>query len=106
MPPFPEQFTYKVIDIWDSPNAPLIDYFPEVVSFIDDAVQRGGSVLVHCFAGRSRSTTAVLAYLVARRGWDLGEALVHVKARRDTAQPNEGFMKQLQAFECTLASSR
>lgn len=40
-------------------------------------------MLVNCFAGLSRSTSCVLAYLVLKKNMDLREALKSVKAKRD-----------------------
>jgi len=61
--------------------------------------QSTGGVLVHCYAGVSRSTTIVLAYLMARRGMRLAEALALVKAARPAVCPNQGFMEQLRHYE-------
>ncbi|RLN15226.1 hypothetical protein BBJ28_00010643 [Nothophytophthora sp. Chile5] len=63
------------------------------------ALATGGKVLVHCFMGRSRSATIVLAYLVARRGLALSEALRELRRVRPQAQPNTGFYKELLALE-------
>ena len=61
----------------------------------------GGKVLVHCFAGRSRSAAMVVAYLMYRYGVRLPAALQHVKARRPKADPYN-FLHQLQEFERRL----
>ena len=51
------------------------------------------------FAGKSRSTSFVLAYLMMDKGMNLKDALDHVRDRRTIAEPNCGFMFQLKAFE-------
>ncbi|RLN97568.1 hypothetical protein BBJ28_00010968 [Nothophytophthora sp. Chile5] len=63
------------------------------------ALATGGKVLVHCFMGRSRSATIILAYLVSRRGLALSEALRELRRVRPQAQPNTGFYKELLALE-------
>ena len=52
------------------------------VEFIHGAIQNDGRVLVHCAAGISRSTTVVLAYLVAKRGMSLRKAFEHTLEAR------------------------
>ncbi|XP_031477876.1 dual specificity protein phosphatase 1-like isoform X2 [Nymphaea colorata] len=82
--PYPDDFHYKKIE----------------------AKAAGGGVLVHCFAGRSRSVTIVLAYLMKNRNMSLSEALGHVKSKRPQIAPNEGFILQLQNFEKSLGANR
>jgi protein-tyrosine phosphatase len=53
----------------------------------------GRHVLVHCHAGRSRSATVVLAFMM-QRGVPLEEAIERVSARR-TILPNLGFFELL-----------
>lgn len=95
MPKFPTQFQYKVISILDSPSANLKIHFQACIKFIKDAMAGGGTVLVHCFAGVSRSTTIVCAYLMQEHGMSFLEALRHVKKTRYFVNPNDGFRKQL-----------
>ena len=56
---------------------------------------------VHCFMGISRSTTVVLAYLVATTQMTPREALVAVRSKRAIVRPNRGFMSQLEAYYST-----
>lgn len=57
------------------------------------------NVLVHCHAGRSRSVTIVLAYMVAALDFDLASAYATVKSARSLARPNNGFWQQLERLE-------
>ena len=50
-------------------------------------------------AGRSRSATIVIAYLLKCRGYDLASAFELVRLNRPSAMPNLGFWRQLEAFE-------
>jgi hypothetical protein len=59
-------------------------------------------VLVHCQQGVSRSCAVVTAYLMAQNGRSVVEALEYVQKRRPQAQPNIGFMAQLQDFYDSL----
>ncbi|KAH0943112.1 hypothetical protein HID58_002749 [Brassica napus] len=77
-------------------------YFDECIHFIDEAKKQGGSVLVHCFVGKSRSVTIVVAYLMKKHGMTLTQALQHVQSIRPVANPNAGFIRQLQDLEKSL----
>jgi hypothetical protein len=54
---------------------------------------------VHCKAGKSRSVTAVLAYLIHAHHWQLSRAYAFVLSRRAGISPNIGFVSELMAFE-------
>ncbi|KAK4478022.1 hypothetical protein RD792_017287 [Penstemon davidsonii] len=77
----------------------LLPFFDECFAFIDEARTTGGAVLVHCFAGRSRSVTIIVAYLMFKNGMSLSEAMEHVKGKRPVVSPNSGFMLQLADYE-------
>ena len=49
--------------------------------FIQSAREAGSAVLVHCFAGVSRSTTIVIAYLVHHQHMSFDEAFMCVQQR-------------------------
>ena len=74
--------------------------------FINSAVKENvqgeepkNRVLVHCFAGKSRATSFLLAYLLKERNIPLNEGLKMIWAVRPQAAPNPGFMIQLKALE-------
>ncbi|XP_050220124.1 dual specificity protein phosphatase 1 [Mercurialis annua] len=101
-PAYQNDFVYKVISVSDKEDTNLKQYFDECINFIDDAKRQGGGVLVHCFIGKSRSVTIVVAYLMKKHSMSLSQALEHVKTKRPQASPNSGFMSQLQDFEKSL----
>ncbi|KAI3927841.1 hypothetical protein MKW98_023442 [Papaver atlanticum] len=86
----------------DREGTDLTRHFAECFDFIDEAKTKGGGVLVHCFAGKSRSVTIIVAYLMQKRRLSLSQAVEHVKNRRPKASPNPGFIRQLQNFEKSL----
>jgi predicted protein tyrosine phosphatase len=59
----------------------------------------GAVVLVHCFAGISRSVSAVAAYLVLHVGMSTQRALDLIKEQRPIAGPYCGFVQVLREFE-------
>jgi protein-tyrosine phosphatase len=54
-----------LVDILDNSKANLIEHMPAYVAFIENALEHG-NVLVHCTKGASRSTSAVIGWLMAR----------------------------------------
>ncbi|TPX43009.1 hypothetical protein SeLEV6574_g05289 [Synchytrium endobioticum] len=99
-PPFPNDFTYHLIRIHDTPTANILAHFASAHAFIADAHARAGRVLVHCCAGISRAPTIVLAHLMQTHDTDPTSAL-HIVQRARPVAPNEGFMAQLRLWrEC------
>lgn len=67
----------------------------KILDEIHDCLQKGNRCLVHCFAGVSRSSTIVIAYLMKHGHMRLGDAYNLVKSKRNQVHPNNGFWKQL-----------
>lgn len=59
----------------------------------------GRPTFVHCRAGKSRSATCVMAYLIQTRRWTLKQAYAFVSAQRPRTSPNIGLMAELMHFE-------
>ena len=56
-------------------------------------------ILIHCFAGKSRATSFLLAYMIKVKKINLKDGLEKIWAVRPIAAPNPGFMIQLKALE-------
>ena len=65
----------------------------------DDARLHSAPTYVHCKAGKSRSVTVVLAYLIHANAWTLKTAYAYVAERRRGISPNIGFVAELMQFE-------
>eukprot|EP00746_Dinoflagellata_sp_MGD_P010349 gnl/MRDRNA2_/MRDRNA2_121333_c0_seq1.p1 gnl/MRDRNA2_/MRDRNA2_121333_c0~~gnl/MRDRNA2_/MRDRNA2_121333_c0_seq1.p1 ORF type:complete len:340 (+),score=61.47 gnl/MRDRNA2_/MRDRNA2_121333_c0_seq1:75-1094(+) len=76
--------------------------FSPAYDFICAARDSQGRVLVHCMAGRSRSASLVIAYLMRHHKFPLDEAFFHTKKRRAEICPNWGFWQQLMDEEKSL----
>lgn len=59
-------------------------------------------MLVHCWAGVSRSTTIVISFLMAEHGMSFNDATDHVRKQRWFINPNPGFKNQLKRYEREL----
>ncbi|KAL2022182.1 hypothetical protein VTK56DRAFT_6011 [Thermocarpiscus australiensis] len=124
------------IDLDDMEDEDVLVHFPRMVRFIerglhgDGALRRSaaedtdgsiqpthlrshssGAVLVHCAMGKSRSVSAVIAYLLWKHPHRFGrsdptttgqravaQALQWVRETRPIAEPNDGFMSQLEMW--------
>ncbi|PFH47554.1 hypothetical protein AMATHDRAFT_67571 [Amanita thiersii Skay4041] len=71
----------------------------EVCNVLDDARLHSAPTYVHCKAGKSRSVTAVIAYLIHANHWTVDRAYAFVLERRKGISPNIGFVSELMAFE-------
>ncbi len=85
-----------VIDIEDDSDENLKEYLDEIYSFISEGLETG-NVLVHCFAGMSRSAAAVTWFLMKELQLPYEKALQLVKAKRNGVSPNLGFEMQIKA---------
>ncbi|KAI5286391.1 tyrosine protein phosphatase yvh1 [Ascosphaera aggregata] len=98
--------TYHV-PVDDVSDEDILQYIPGAVKFIEEGLRFGGGVLCHCTAGKSRSATICIAYLLSRQVGALtpSEALEMIRQTRPLCEPNEGFMEQLELFhrmQCPL----
>ncbi len=70
-------------------RTPTLDFTPprledieRAVTFVEDHRQHGRTVYIHCKAGRGRSATVALCWLVAHRGLTPEQAQAHLEAAR------------------------
>nr|XP_054933312.1 dual specificity protein phosphatase 19-like isoform X2 [Dermacentor andersoni] len=98
--------TYLALELLDLPDFTLTRATIDTAcDFIDGALSSGGSVLVHCNAGVSRSCALVLAFLILRRGMDLHQALEKTRTARPAVRPNEGFLRQLAELQKSMLAA-
>eukprot|EP00026_Physarum_polycephalum_P003029 Phypoly_transcript_03038.p1 GENE.Phypoly_transcript_03038~~Phypoly_transcript_03038.p1 ORF type:complete len:836 (+),score=135.47 Phypoly_transcript_03038:48-2510(+) len=92
---FPDDFNYKTYYISDSSGEDITCLFYETIDFIEDARLHGGSILIHCSQGVSRSSSFVILYLMWQFRWDFNKAHAWVRKIRFISNPNPGFTGQL-----------
>lgn len=99
---FDDELTYLRLPLEDKPDAPIADHFADALAFVRAARETGGSVLVHCQMGKSRSVTVAAACLMQAHGMGWQDALQQVQRARPQAAPNIGFLRQLRQLETML----
>ncbi len=79
-----ETFIRHQILLDDEPDADVLMHFLPSINFIDQELDKGRGVLVHCQAGMSRSVTIVAAYLMwrAKGSLDVQGALDCIREKR------------------------
>lgn len=112
---YPAEFTYLNLPLKDEPASeeqlhlpltPLARFIPSASFFIQDCLDNGGRVMVHCRKGISRSVSIVAGYLMYERGASLVEALTLVRRRRKVADPNVWFVEDLKLYQMKLELDR
>jgi len=98
----PEHINFLGIPAIDFEDYDISQHFEECFQFLDKVHAAKQKVVVHCWAGVSRSPTIVLAYLMRSKGMKLPEALKLVRDRRNIIAPNEGFLARLMVLEKKL----
>jgi predicted protein tyrosine phosphatase len=97
---------YVAID--DTSDAHLLRRLDATLAFIHQhARPPEGHVLVHCFAGESRSAAIVLAYMLATAPVpSLDNALAALREKHPPAAPNPAFTRQLLVLEAFCRDER
>jgi len=90
--------TRMAVPLRDTEAENLLDHLEPCLDFVDEG-RKVGNVLVHCFAGVSRSASIIVAYLMRSEQKSLEEALESLKEVSESACPNDGFLDQLKLFE-------
>ena len=91
---YPEDFTYKTIEIEDNEKGKIINYLLPAIEFID----RAEKCYVHCRAGVSWSSTIVIGYIMLVNHMSYESAREFVEQKRKVIEPNENFVGQLKQF--------
>lgn len=97
-------FKYLDINIYDNQSEDARKYFRITNRFIKKAREEGGKVLVSCVAGKSRSPTFILAYLIGIERIKLKDGLALLRQYVPEVEPNDAFMQQLQEYDLEILS--
>ena len=98
----PSTITYFNGHCDDHEGQSLREKIGDILDFFTAAQASGGTVLCHCAMGISRSSAAVIAFLMATQGISYDVATNTVRAQRSIIRPNPGFEEQLREMENDL----
>ena len=99
---------YLTLNIRDNVSENIECLFFKCIDYINEAKEKNGRVLIHCYKGVSRSVSILISYLIYLNKWTYDEAFDFVQSKRSIANPNIGFYLQLKLFHkrITLNSDR
>lgn len=100
-----KSFKVTSITLEDNTKSKIMVFLPKLVDFIHEGLANNEGVLVHCYAGMSRSASVVIAYLMKYEKMNFSYAYVHTRMRRTNTYPNDGFVLQLIEYEKSVCTS-
>jgi protein-tyrosine phosphatase len=103
------KYVYLNLKCADDLRQSLDAKLDEAVSFIKDTInddKHDNKVLVHCYAGISRSAAIVIAYLMIMSGQGYDSCYKQVKDKRKIVAPNINFVSQLMKLEDKLNNEK
>lgn len=97
-----DNVTYKHIDIDDNSQSAdkLFDMLPNIHTLIKQNMA-SGNTLVSCVAGRSRSVTIVMSYLMKEYGLSYEDAYKLISDKKEI-NPNRTFRSKLKEYYDTI----
>jgi protein-tyrosine phosphatase len=95
-------FKYLRCPMEDLEEVDIQQHFDTAHAAILETIQNGGSVLVHCRGGVSRSATIIISYLIKHEKMTLMQAYNHTRTNRRIIGPNIGFWDKLMALEIEI----
>jgi len=73
-------------------------HLPQILEYIDNALQNNGKVLMHCALGINRSAAAIVSYLCHRNQTNSSAKLEFLKEKKGDVKPSALFLKQIDQF--------
>ena len=95
-----DDITYINCNVVDDVDTIMLPTWKLIADTIESCKSNGKKVLVHCSAGRSRSASSIIYYLMKKEfKIPLNEAFQYVIRCRDIVDPNFGFREQLKNID-------
>ena len=78
-PAFEDKFKYLHIQAYDDEYQDIKQYFDITNEFIKKCLYEGGKLLIHCMAGRSRSVSVLIAFLIFILKGGINQCIVKIE---------------------------
>lgn len=91
---FPDKYTYYNFEAEDLDDGSLENYYENFISTVKSYPH--DPILVHCYAGRSRSAALILYYLIKEKDMTLTQALEFLRSKRSLINLNQKFVQEIQ----------
>jgi protein-tyrosine phosphatase len=100
----PDKFHYLRLGMRDSSHETIYGTLEPTYQYMKRIVELRPSnkILVHCYAGMSRSATIVIYFLMRHYSMSFDDAYNHVKKIRNVISPNSGYKTQLKEVDYLL----
>ena len=89
-PPFPEQFNYLHIEAYDDELQNMTQHFERTNEYIKKCLNEGGRILLHCMAGRSRSITVLIAFIISILKGEFNQSIIKFDNYNSNYNSNSG----------------
>ena len=90
-------FKFGINDTNDDDIDKILDNILEVMT-----KNKGKNIFIHCYMGLSRSAIAVIYYLMIEHKMEFEDAVIYVKERRHTINPNTKFAEVIAGRQTKL----
>ena len=93
------EIEYSSFVISDRANFDLLSILDRIITIVQEKIEQGHRVLIHCKMGVSRAPSIVLAFLIKKMKMTYEAAFENLQKINSKISPNLGFLIQLQQFE-------
>jgi protein-tyrosine phosphatase len=97
-PQLSEKYKQFCIPINDDFGAFIRPYFEKSHQIINEALCNGENILIHCYAGISRSATITISYIMKNKTMTSKDAYSFVRNQRNIIEPNFIFSYSLENY--------
>ena len=73
----------------------VVRYFNVAFGYIEEVMEKGQNVLIHCLAGAHRAGTTATSWLLYKENLSVTDAISLAKSRRSVIDPKQGDFSQL-----------